>query len=78
LPRPAASFGRWVVIAQIRANRFFSVDVTSVFQGLVGENIFSLQIQARGRSVDALQIARMNFSAGSLPKMESKDAFNNF
>lgn len=50
--------------------------MVSIFASLVRENIFSFQIQACGCSVDALQIARMDFPAGPIPKMEPKDMLN--
>ena len=53
------------------------MEVVSIFQSLIGENILSFRIQADGSSVDAPQITRMYFPAQPLPKMESKDALNN-
>jgi hypothetical protein len=37
------------------------MEVVSIFQSLVGENIMSFRIQAGGSSIDAPQITRMSF-----------------
>jgi hypothetical protein len=47
-----------------------------MFQSLVDKNIFSFRIQAGGSSVDSLQITRMQYTTGPLPKIESKDMLN--